>query len=153
MVVPGGGKPQACAFNGLTRRTAPKWGIEPKGEFGAVTNRPDDASPQKSETPAALAGATGATVESGEARPLCAIAEASRQAFRAAKLMAPPLAILPPETARIIVDAMLAAVDDVRAADGLDVLGYGDRPTRAELRASYKALSPEKPRRGWRVAA
>jgi hypothetical protein len=116
--------------------------------------------------PGALAGATGAAVADGLARPpraadaICAgrssgapaeagdrptlaeIADAAAAAFRAARTMAGALAILPAATARMIVDAMLGAVDDARAADGLEVLGYGDRPTAAELRASWAALDP-----------
>lgn len=74
---------------------------------------------------------------------LAEVADASGRAYRAAVELADVLAILPASTGRAIVDGLLGAVDDVRAARGLDALGYSERPTRAELSASWRALEPE----------
>ena len=102
----------------------------------------------ENENPGALAGASGAgpwtlrgvgpdpsAQDDGSARH----AIAARDALKAA---APALAVVPASVGRALVDAALRAVDDARAAAGVEPLGYGDHPTRAELRASWLALSP-----------
>ena len=75
------------------------------------------------------------------AQPDDAVAAAAA-AFDALKAAAPALAVVPASVGRALVDAALRAVDDARAAAGVEPLGYGDHPTRAELRASWLALAP-----------
>lgn len=120
-----------------------------------MCERPNESKPER-ETPDALAGATGAgAFKSCDARDEEHIKAAVAQAYDATRAMARALVILPASTAQLMVDAMLGAVDDVRARHGLDVLGYGEQPTRAELRASWRALDParaEQPRRGRQAA-
>jgi len=100
------------------------------------------------ETPGALAGATGAgtrtfrgvgTDSSAHEGVYARHAIAARDALKAA---APSLAAVPASVGRALVNAALRAVDDARAAAGVEPLGYGDHPTRAELRASWLALAP-----------
>ena len=103
----------------------------------------------ENENPGALAGATGAgpwtfrgvgTDNSAHDGVYARHAIAARDALKAA---APALAVVPASVGRALVDAALRAVDDARAAAGVEALGYGDHPTRAELRASWLALSPQ----------
>jgi len=100
------------------------------------------------ENPGALACATGAgpwtfrsveTYDSAHDGGSARHAIAARDALKAA---APALAVVPASVGRALVDAALRAVDDARAAAGVEPLGYGDHPTRAELRASWLALAP-----------
>jgi len=102
----------------------------------------------ENENPGALAGATGAgpwtfrgvvARNSAHGGVYARHAIAARDALKAA---APALAVVPASVGRALVDAALRAVDDARAAAGVEPLGYGDHPTRAELRASWLALAP-----------
>ena len=91
-----------------------------------------DAATHKSETPEALAGATGANdYDSGEAdccNHTCVSHE--RQAFdeavRLSVEFADAVGDLPDRAARIVVEALLGAVDDVRD-------GMGREPVRATM--------------------
>ena len=102
----------------------------------------------ENENPGALAGATGAgpwTFRGVETDPSAhdgVYARHSMAAFDALKAAAPSLAVVPASVGRALVNAALRAVDDARAAAGVEPLGYGDHPTRAELRASWLALAP-----------
>jgi hypothetical protein len=60
---------------------------------------------------------------------------------------------LPTDHALAVVEGCLGAIDSVREALGLDVLGYGNRPPRALLRASWRALDPRLERRKARARA